>query len=158
LAGASAPETAALVFAPARNPGGRFRNGAKAQEEDIARASALYVCLTAMPEFFAHHRAHTDLRYSDHVIYGPAVPVFRDNNGSLLGAPYQLSFRTAAAPNHGAIASNQPSLWTACRPSSPNGCCGWPPPTGTARSCSGPGAVAYSRTLHRWSLPRSGPP
>src|SRR5690606_35021185 len=36
--------TAALVFASARNPGGGFLTGARAQEEDIARASALYPC------------------------------------------------------------------------------------------------------------------
>ena len=45
-----------------------------------------------------------------HVIYSPAVPVFRDENAALLEAPYRLSFLTAAAPNRGAIASNQPQF------------------------------------------------
>ncbi|HET8682864.1 MAG TPA: TIGR02452 family protein, partial [Micromonosporaceae bacterium] len=42
-------DVACLVFASARNPGGGFLNGAQAQEESIARASALYACQTAVP-------------------------------------------------------------------------------------------------------------
>lgn len=36
---------------------------------------------------------------SDRVIYSPAVPVFRDDDGVLLARPYPVSFLTAAAPN-----------------------------------------------------------
>jgi hypothetical protein len=38
---------AALVFASAKHPGGGFLGGAKAQEESIARSSALYRCQRA---------------------------------------------------------------------------------------------------------------
>lgn len=102
------PEAACLVFASAKNPGGGFLGGAKAQEESIARASALYPSLLAAPDFYAYHRAQRDLRYSDRVIYSPGVPVFRDDKGELLDAAYRTSFLTAAAPNLGAIARNQP--------------------------------------------------
>jgi uncharacterized protein (TIGR02452 family) len=102
------PDTAALNFASARNPGGGFLSGAKSQEEDIARASALHACLTTVMDYYEHHRAHADLRYSDRVIYSPGVPVFRDDTNGLLDAAYQLSFITAAAPNLGAILANQP--------------------------------------------------
>jgi uncharacterized protein (TIGR02452 family) len=96
-------DVAALVFASAKHPGGGFRTGAQAQEEGIARASALYSCLTAVPQFYTLHRSRTDNLYSDSVIYSPQVPVFRDDDGRLLEGPYQVSFLTAAAPNRGAL-------------------------------------------------------
>ncbi|WLS44690.1 TIGR02452 family protein [Micromonospora profundi] len=101
-------DAACLVFASAKNPGGGFLGGAKAQEESVARASALYPCLVAAPDFYAFHRGQRDLRYSDWVIYSPDVPVFRDDKGNLLDQPYTTSFLTAAAPNLGAIVRNQP--------------------------------------------------
>jgi uncharacterized protein (TIGR02452 family) len=99
---------ACLVFASAKNPGGGFRTGAQAQEESIARASALHACLESVPGFYSFHRHQRDLRYSDRVIYSPGVPVFRDDTGTLLEQPYPVSFLTAAAPNLGAILRNQP--------------------------------------------------
>jgi uncharacterized protein (TIGR02452 family) len=102
------PGAAALVFASARNPGGGFLRGTVAQEEDIARASAIYACLMSVPDFYEHHRGEKDLRYSDRVIYSPGVPVFRDDSLRLLEEPYGLSMITAAAPNLRAIRVNQP--------------------------------------------------
>ncbi len=101
-------DLACLVFASARNPGGGFLNGAQAQEESLARGSALYPCMRAAGDFYAHHRAHVELTYSDRVIYSPDVPVFRDDKGNLLRKPYPVSFLTAAAPNLSAIARTQP--------------------------------------------------
>ncbi|WP_434449315.1 TIGR02452 family protein [Lentzea sp. E54] len=101
-------DLACLVFASARNPGGGFLNGAQAQEESIARASALYPCLRAAGDFYAHHRANEDLTYTDRVIYSPRVPVFKDDKGTLLPQPYEVSFLTAAAPNRSAILRGQP--------------------------------------------------
>lgn len=100
--------TAALVFASARNPGGGFRTGARAQEEDIARASALHACLDTVPAFYAHHRTEPDLRYSDRVVYSPHVPVFRDDTGGLLDRPHHAGLIIAAAPNLRAVVQNQP--------------------------------------------------
>ncbi|HZM78303.1 MAG TPA: TIGR02452 family protein [Candidatus Limnocylindrales bacterium] len=104
------PGAACLVFASAKNPGGGFLGGAKAQEESIARSSALYPCLRSAPDFYAFHRAQRDLRYSDRVIYSPDVPVFRDDKLALLDKPYPATFLTAAAPNLGAIMRNAPHL------------------------------------------------
>ncbi|MFJ5990615.1 TIGR02452 family protein [Lentzea sp. NPDC092896] len=101
-------DVAALNFASARNAGGGFLNGAQAQEESIARASAIYPCLRAAGDFYAYHRAHDDLTYSDRVIYSPRVPVFKDDKGTLLPRPYEVSFLTAAAPNRSAILRDQP--------------------------------------------------
>ncbi|SCG70451.1 TIGR02452 family protein [Micromonospora inositola] len=100
-------EVAALVFASAKNPGGGFRTGAQAQEESLARASALFPCLTAVGEFYEFHREQRDLLYSDRVIHSPRVPVFRDDRGRLLDAAHEVSFLTAAAPNAGAVLRNQ---------------------------------------------------
>jgi uncharacterized protein (TIGR02452 family) len=97
-----------LNFASAKNPGGGFLGGAQAQEESLARSSGLYTCLTSAPAFYAFHRNQHDLLYSDHMIYAPDVPVFRDDAGELLEVPYRAAFITSPAPNAGAIASNQP--------------------------------------------------
>jgi len=96
-------DVAALVFASAKHPGGGFRTGARAQEEDIARSAGLYRCLTAAPRFYTYHRSRSDNLYSDRVIYSPGVPVFRDDHGNLLDEPFPVSFLTAAAPNRGAV-------------------------------------------------------
>ncbi|WP_344172897.1 TIGR02452 family protein [Pilimelia columellifera] len=102
------PEVACLVFASAKNPGGGFRDGAEAQEESVVRSSALYPCLNAAAGFYRFHERQRDLRYSDHVIYSPRVPVFRDDHGTLLPQPYPASFLTAAAPNISALRRSQP--------------------------------------------------
>jgi uncharacterized protein (TIGR02452 family) len=101
---------AALNFASARNPGGGFLNGAQAQEESLARSSALYPCLRAAGEFYAYHRADRGLLYTDRVIYSPRVPVFRDDRGALLTEAYPVSFLTSAAPNRAMIVRDQPDL------------------------------------------------
>jgi hypothetical protein len=64
---------ACLVFASAKNPGGGFLTGAQAQEESIARSSALHQCQNAAREFYDFHRRQRDLRYSDRIIYSPGV-------------------------------------------------------------------------------------
>ncbi|BCJ40575.1 TIGR02452 family protein [Actinoplanes ianthinogenes] len=101
-------DPACLNFASARNPGGGFLNGAQAQEESLARSSALYPCLLAAGDFYAHHRAERSLLYTDRIIYAPSVPVFRDDKGRLLPTAYPVSFLVSAAPNRSAIARNQP--------------------------------------------------
>jgi hypothetical protein len=84
-AGRLGGDVAGLVFASARNPGGGFLTGARAQEEDIARASALHACLLTVGEFYAHHRADRDLRYTDRVIHAsePNLRAIRDNQPDL---------------------------------------------------------------------------
>ncbi|MBV2367192.1 TIGR02452 family protein [Streptomonospora nanhaiensis] len=99
---------AALNFASARNPGGGVANGARAQEESLARSSALYDSLVRCPEFYAHHRAHRELLYSDRVVYSPGVPVYRRDDGSWLPEPVPVAFLTAAAPNRRMIERDQP--------------------------------------------------
>lgn len=92
---------AALNFASAKNPGGGFLGGSEAQEESLARASGLYACLRGSP-YYDFHRAQKDATYSDHLIVSPEVPVFRDDEGALLDAPWACTFVTSPAVNVGA--------------------------------------------------------
>jgi uncharacterized protein (TIGR02452 family) len=93
----------ALNFASAKNPGGGFLGGAKAQEEDLARCSALYTCQLTQPDYYAAHRQSPSMLYSDHMIYSPDVPFFRDETGALLEEPFLLSVITSPAPNAGEV-------------------------------------------------------
>ncbi|MCP3169856.1 TIGR02452 family protein [Myxococcus qinghaiensis] len=92
---------AALNFASAKNPGGGFLGGAKAQEEDLARCSALYPCLMSQRDYYDTNRAERSMLYTDHLIYSPDVPFFRDDSLELLERPFCLSVLTAPAPNAG---------------------------------------------------------
>jgi uncharacterized protein (TIGR02452 family) len=97
-----------LDFASARNAGGGYLAGARAQEEDLCRCSALRTCLSGAPDFYTAHRASTDLRYSHRVISAPGVPVFRDEAYRLLPEPYPVTFIASAAPNTGQLARRAP--------------------------------------------------
>ena len=98
-----------LNFASAKNPGGGFLNGARAQEESLARSSALYACLKDR-EMYAHHRSSSDAMYSSWMIWSPDVPVVRDDeSGTLLEEPYSCAFLTAPAPNAKVVLERDPA-------------------------------------------------
>jgi uncharacterized protein (TIGR02452 family) len=102
---------AVLNFASARNPGGGFLGGSQAQEESLARSSGLYTCLTQFKEMYSFNaRPESTGLYSDHLIYSPAVPVLRADNGQWLPQPQLLDIITAPAVNAGALARNSPEL------------------------------------------------
>ena len=95
-------EVALLNFASARNPGGGFLNGAKAQEEDLCRCSGLYPCLIQCMDYYETNRAQASLLYTDHMIFSPSVPFFKTRGtGDLLAEPFFASVITAPAPNSG---------------------------------------------------------
>lgn len=98
---------AALNFAAAGSPGGGFLTGARAQEESIARSSALFHCIRDR-RMYEHHRRQQDPMYSDWVIHSPEVPVFRDDAGELLETPWTLSILTCAAVNGRALVGYAP--------------------------------------------------
>ncbi|MFE2287473.1 TIGR02452 family protein [Streptomyces sp. NPDC059443] len=99
---------AVLNFASARNPGGGYVRGAKAQEEALCRASALYETLLEAPEYYEIHRAEVSTFYTDRVIHSPGVPVFRDDRGELMETPFRAGFLTSPAPNAGTIRRQEP--------------------------------------------------
>ena len=102
-------DVVALNFASAKCPGGGFLADAKAQEEDLARASALYACLLTQQDYYDANCAHPSLLYTDHIIYSPQVPFFREDEQRLLDTPFPLSIITAPAPNAGQILCYEPS-------------------------------------------------
>lgn len=105
--GITAADLLVLNFASARNPGGGFLKGSQAQEESIARSSALYACLTQgkqTPLFYHDNENEKSGFYRGHIIYSPGVPVFRcDQTHQLLASPYSVAFVTAPAVNAGVV-------------------------------------------------------
>lgn len=99
---------AALNFASAYHPGGGFLGGARAQEESLARSSALYSCLRDQP-MYAYHEANRSPMYSDWVVHSPNVPVFRTDPGDLLGVPYRCAFITSPAVNAKVVLKRDPT-------------------------------------------------
>ncbi|MDP2345645.1 MAG: TIGR02452 family protein [Deltaproteobacteria bacterium] len=91
----------ALNFASAKNPGGGFLGGARAQEEDLARCSALYSCQLTQRAYYDANRATDSMLYTDHLIWSPGVPFFRDERLELLDQPFLTSIVTSPAPNAG---------------------------------------------------------
>ncbi len=107
LAGLS--RVAVLNFASAKNPGGGFLSGSQAQEESLARASALHACLERHMDYYLANRSSGSLLYTDHLIVSPDVPVFRNDDDQLLEEPWNVTILTSPAPNAGAIAKNDPA-------------------------------------------------
>ena len=99
----------ALNFASARHPGGGFLGGARAQEESLCRASALYDCINGNA-MYRHHAHAGGGFYTNYAIYSPAVPVFKDDEGELLDEPYLCAFVTSPAVNVSAIRDNEHKL------------------------------------------------
>ena len=97
-----------LNFASAKNAGGGFLTGAQAQEEALARSSALYPCLLQAQQYYERNRANRSTIYLDLAIYSPLVPFFRNDDGVLLECPILASVITAPAPNAGAVMRNEP--------------------------------------------------
>ena len=59
---------AVLNFASAKNPGGGFLNGAKAQEESLAVSGCLYETQLAHETYYKKNRACGTMMYTNHAI------------------------------------------------------------------------------------------
>ena len=93
-----------LNFASARNPGGGWLTGAKAQEESLCLCSALYTSLMTdeAQQYYTENFKHTLPDYTDNMIYSPKVPFFKD--GDYKNVDYVLAdVITCPAINRGAI-------------------------------------------------------
>lgn len=94
-----------LNFASPRNPGGGYQRGSDAQEESLARSSALAECLRSVPEFYAREYAARPVG-TGNLVHSGNVPFFRDAYGNLLEAPIAASVISGVAVNQSAITQN----------------------------------------------------
>ncbi|MNO14731.1 hypothetical protein D3C76_43800 [compost metagenome] len=101
-------QTVCLNFASAKNPGGGFLGGSQAQEESLARASALYPAISQKDEMYKYNRSRKTCLYSHYMIHSPQVPVIRDSQDQLLAEPYGVSFITSPAVNAGVVREREP--------------------------------------------------
>ncbi len=97
-----------LNFASAKNAGGGFLGGAQAQEESLARSSGLYPCLLRAPAYYEAHRAMKSCLYTDHMIYSPQVPFFKNDEGAYLPTPCLADVITSPAVNAGIVRQREP--------------------------------------------------
>lgn len=92
-----------LNFASARRPGGGFKKGANAQEENLCRSSGLYLTIKDSPMYQMCRKVAGNNQglYFDTVIYSPGVPVLKDDQGALLVGEraFTSSFLTCPAVN-----------------------------------------------------------
>jgi len=97
-----------LNFASAKNPGGGFMGGSKAQEESLARSSSLYVSINPKQEMYEFNRKRKTYLYSDYMIYSENVVFFRNDDMELI-PNYQVDVLTSPAVNVGAMLQNNRS-------------------------------------------------
>ena len=97
-----------LNFASAKKPGGGFLTGAQSQEESITRSSGLYPCISQMTDLYDTNRNLKTCLYTEDMIFSPAVPVFRIDEGELLEEFYCVDIITSAAVNAGVIRHQEP--------------------------------------------------
>ena len=101
-----------LNFASAKNPGGGFLNGAKAQEESLAASSTLYRTLIVHEEYYRENRKCNSMIYTNHAIYSPDVVFFRDGSFRLT-EPVKASVLTLPAVNMGQVIQKGEDVETA---------------------------------------------
>lgn len=75
-------KTAVLNFASYKNPGGRFIDGSKAQEECLCHESFLYNVLSGQKGFYAWNNTHSNKAlYLNRGLYSPNIYFIRDIDG-----------------------------------------------------------------------------
>lgn len=89
------PNSLALVFASAKNPGGGVLRGSIAQEEDISRTTTWYFQVKDNPFYSIKHK---DLMYSSSAVYVKNCYLLMDDYGNIMN-PKNISLIGIAAPN-----------------------------------------------------------
>ncbi|MCD8046247.1 MAG: TIGR02452 family protein [Clostridiales bacterium] len=98
--GDSNPKILVLNLASATQPGGRTRQGASAQEEDLCRRSSLLLSLESEDarRYYDFNNARKTRMGSDAVMVSPDVEVIKDSSSDLLSESFQISVMSCAAP------------------------------------------------------------
>ncbi|KAI0785817.1 hypothetical protein C8Q75DRAFT_799952 [Abortiporus biennis] len=105
------PKVGVLNFASAKNAGGGFLGGSRAQEESLARSSTLYPSLTteiASPYYKTHRRDPRSGLYSHAMVYSPSVTFIRNDEGEWV-EPWDADILTSPAVNAG-VAQRKPEV------------------------------------------------
>jgi uncharacterized protein (TIGR02452 family) len=98
---------AILNFASATSPGGGWLDGARAQEESLARSSTLVHALRD-DDMYQNETHRRNPFYDDTVIVTLGVPFFRHHNGQFLDSPWQGDVITSAAVQANAVQTYMP--------------------------------------------------
>jgi uncharacterized protein (TIGR02452 family) len=98
---------AILNFASATSPGGGWLDGARAQEESLARSSTLVHALRD-DEMYRNPAHRRNPFYDDTVIVTPNVPFFRQHNGQIIEKPWLADVITSAAVMAKAVRTYMP--------------------------------------------------
>ncbi len=94
------PRILALNLASATRPGGRTRDGASAQEEDLCRRTSLLLSLESedAKKYYDYNNARKTRMGSDGVMISPSVEVLKDASAEILSEPFSISVMSCAAP------------------------------------------------------------
>ncbi|MCD8308613.1 MAG: TIGR02452 family protein [Clostridia bacterium] len=94
------PKILILNMASATTPGGRTREGADAQEEELCRRTSLLLSLESSQakSYYDYNNSLKTRMGSDAVILSPYVEVIKDNPSEILPQPFPVSVISCAAP------------------------------------------------------------
>ncbi|MCC8162009.1 MAG: TIGR02452 family protein [Lachnospiraceae bacterium] len=94
------PRILVLNLASATRPGGRTRDGASAQEEDLCRRTSLLLSLESgeAKKYYDYNNARKTRMGSDGVMISPCVEVLKDASAKILSEPFVVSVMSCAAP------------------------------------------------------------
>ncbi|MCD8018518.1 MAG: TIGR02452 family protein, partial [Clostridiales bacterium] len=89
-----------LNLASATRPGGRTREGASAQEEDLCRRTSLLLSLESekAKKYYEYNNARKTRMGSDGILLSPNVEAIKDISSKVLSDPFQISVMSCAAP------------------------------------------------------------
>lgn len=89
-----------LNLASATEPGGRSREGASAQEEDLCRRTSLLLSLESeeAKKYYEYNNSFKTRMGSDAITLSPCVKVIKNSAANLLKEPFEISVMSAAAP------------------------------------------------------------